>query len=202
MFIHAELLIFLHSPSLAQVGAITKQNSEADCRITTTDTPLFIQRITTSQQIGTILKGNQVFLREPPKRGLQLIVVFDPESGKLGYIQTKVLDYCHSNASTNNQGQKISTDCRRVKGAVDIEYDIYPRPDKNYRPIAKVRGGQILILRLNQNRSVNTVRNKDIDWVAIDLYRTPTSRQNAFSKGEIGWIENQDNISYCSRPKV
>ncbi|MEC4885969.1 MAG: hypothetical protein SAL70_32340 [Scytonema sp. PMC 1070.18] len=140
--------IFLHL-SLAQVKAMTKQVAKSECRVTTTDTPLFIQRITTSQQIGSILKGNRVFLREAPRKGLQLIAVFDPESGKLGYIQTMVLDYCDYSPNRNNQKTTISDDCRRVKGSEDTKYEIYPQPDKNYKPIARVKGGQILILKLN-----------------------------------------------------
>ncbi|MUG92187.1 hypothetical protein F7734_06830 [Scytonema sp. UIC 10036] len=194
--------ILWSSTSLTQVEASPKQIDsppEFGCRSTTTDTPLFTQRTTTSQQIGSVNKGGRVLLQESPRKGLQLIAVFEPESEKYGYIQTKVLDFCDSSKKPSNGKPPIAIACRRIRGVANVQYEVYPEPDKNYTPIATVRSGQIVMVRLKPDRSVSSYRNRDLIWIEIDLYKTPMPERYDFSYGETGWIENQDQIGYCDR---
>ncbi|KAF3888974.1 MULTISPECIES: hypothetical protein [Nostocales] len=172
---------------------------EFGCRSTTTDTPLFTQRTTTSQQIGTVDKGGRVLLQESPRKGLQLIAVFEPDSEKYGYIQTKVLDFCDSSNDSGNGKPPRTTACRRIRGIENVQYEVYPEPDKNYTPIATVRSGQVVMVRLRRDGSVSSYRNRDLLWVEIDLYKTPMAERYKFPNGETGWIENQDQIGYCDR---
>ncbi|KYC37563.1 hypothetical protein WA1_39525 [Scytonema hofmannii PCC 7110] len=192
--------ILWSSTSLTQVEASPKQIDsppEFGCRSTTTDTPLFTQRTTTSQQIGTVYKGGRVLLQESPRKGLQLIAVLEPESEKYGYIQTKVLDFCDSSKDPGNRKQPIAISCRRIRGIENEQYEVYPEPDKNYTPIATVRSGQMVMVRLRQDGSVSSYRNRDLIWIEIDLYKTPMPARYDFPEGETGWIENQDQIGYC-----
>ncbi|GAA6614544.1 hypothetical protein [Scytonema sp. NUACC26] len=194
--------ILWSSTSLIKVEASPKQRylpPELGCRSTTTDTPLFTQRTTTSQQIGTVSQGGQVLLQESPRKGLQLIAVFEPESEKYGYIQTKVLDFCDSFREPDRRRRPIDTACRRIRGVENVQYEVYPEPDKNYTPIATVRSGQIVMVKLRPDGKVSSYRNKDLIWLEIDLYKTPMSARYNFPNGETGWIENQDQISYCDR---
>ncbi|GAB1538579.1 hypothetical protein NUACC21_12410 [Scytonema sp. NUACC21] len=193
--------IFWNSTLFTQVEASPKQLDsppEFGCRETTTDTPLFTQRTTTSQQIEIVEKGNQVLLQESPRKGLQMIAVFEPRTEKYGYVQTKVLDFCDSSRGIDENNELIGISCRRIRGAKNIEYEVYPKPDKNYTPIAIVRSGQRLMVRVKPDGNVVAFKNKDLNWVQIDLYETPMLERYNFSNGETGWIENQDHIGYCS----